>query len=536
MAIVIPALTWTGLVGVRHQLRSVPPVVPGPDLTNVFVDRRPVAWPITVAGERIEWHTTVQDLRSNLTLWRYLHLADWNLVPGRFMREGLDNMLARYRPILMSPRAWDRMTAEDWDRVPQPMRTLAFRQMAAYWAGYYDLGETYGFPPGLIADTLGAIIMTESWFDHRGLFVNAEGNRDIGLGGASDYARERLRQMYEHGLVDAAFADDAYVNPWNATRFVALWMSLMLDEADGDLELAIRAYHRGIASADDAAGLRYLATVRSRLSRYIRNRNAPPAWDYVWKKGRTLERDEWPWVAVRSRSESRPNGSSAAPTGRDAEPAASRRDKTRLAAQPRTRHQSAIRSGERARRIASFLLPGSVKAPARRDGLREVRHAPVFAVGVGRHDISPSRRDVAHPCGSQQALTGWHGQFTSECTVPTRRPAPRTALAVVGDMHTLTVLIVAHDRGYTRACGPAFAAARLCAVVVPTFERALAALRHFRPDVLVIEEGAARSRHDIPPILPPPVNQLRVFRYPTLPAPSVLVADVAGTSSRVGME
>lgn len=317
-------MTSAGLVGARRYFRSAAPVVAPPDLTNLFVDRTPVALMVTVAGEPVEWHTTAQDLRSNLTLWRYMHLADWNLVADPLMREGLDNMLARYRTVLMSPSAWDRMNANDWDRVPQPMRTLAYRQMASYWAGFYDVGHEYGLPPGLVADTLAAIIMTESWFDHRGLFVNADGNRDIGLGGASDYARERLRQMYDQGLVDAALTDDEYVNPWAATRFVALWMALMLDEAEGDLDLAIRAYHRGIAAANDDAGVQYLKTVRSRLSRYIRNRNAPPAWDYVWRKGRALERHEWPWVAFRNASSERRRGSSAAPIARDQGRGASR--------------------------------------------------------------------------------------------------------------------------------------------------------------------------------------------------------------------
>lgn len=98
----------------------------------------------------------------------------------------------------------------------------------------------------------------------------------------------------------------------------------------------------------------------------------------------------------------------------------------------------------------------------------------------------------------------------------------------------LTVLIIARDPRYGGACQPAFAAAGLCGVVVPTFERALAALRQFKADVLVIEEGAAaQDRIDLPPILPPVLDQVRVVRYRTLPAPPILVANVGGMSHRL---
>jgi hypothetical protein len=276
--------------------------------TNTVVDRLDVnrlLFPVVhtevlveAAHEFAPWRTTEGEIVSSTQLWRRMHLMHWNSVPDRLRAPALDNMLARYHAALFNPQHWDRMTVEDWDHVPQPVRTLAYRHMLDFWSGYYRLGAEYGIPARQIADVLAAIVMSESWFDHRAYFINARGNQDLGLAQASDYARRRVRELHARGTIDVTFEDADYYNPWQATRFAAVWLQLLLDEANGDLDTAIAAYHRGIASAHDARGKEYLQMVRQRFTRYIRNVDAPVAWSYVWHRARDLAHDSWPWLRV----------------------------------------------------------------------------------------------------------------------------------------------------------------------------------------------------------------------------------------------
>lgn len=293
--VVTAALIALAVAGERQWRASVIASIPVPPTpaAGLFDDPVPIEIMVSAGiGQRAPWRTTEAELRESVELWKRMHLEDWDGVPPLLQLEGLDGLLLRYRGILNNPAAWDRMDAFDWDDVPQPVRTVAFRRMVAYWAGFYDVGATFGLPAPLVAETLAAIVMSESWFDHRARSANRDGTIDIGLAQASPFARERLRQLHARGQVDAALSDEDYDNPWMAARFVALWMQLMLNESGGDLDMAVRAYNRGTGDAGDRLGADYLAAVQRRLTRYIRNSGAPPAWDFVSRRSRELIQQE----------------------------------------------------------------------------------------------------------------------------------------------------------------------------------------------------------------------------------------------------
>ena len=173
------------------------------------------------------------------------------------------------------------MTATDWDVIPQPIRAMTYLRMIWHWARAEGVGVEFGMSPERLAQTIAAIVMTESWFEHRAVNQNRWGNRDLGLGQCSDYCRDTIDEMAARGEIGIAPSEADYFNPWIATQVATIWFERELHGAAGDVDLAIRAYHRGLDAALDDRGTVYHARVIRLRERYIRTQRASESWRFL---------------------------------------------------------------------------------------------------------------------------------------------------------------------------------------------------------------------------------------------------------------
>ena len=277
---------------VTRSLATELPSVPAVDIETIFHDLTHLPITITAGWQKVSKTVSVYELLSDKTLWRRMNFDDWDTVPRETREAALEKMWTEYAHLIANPRQWDRMTAEDWDAVPQPIRAQAFMQMLRYWSGYYQVGAAYELPRGTITDTMRAIAMAESWFEHRAVSVSRSDSRDLGLAQMSDFARNRLRQLFLADRIDfAPDNDQGYFDPWQATRMVAIWFDLMLFEQIGDLPAAIRAYHLGAAATRSGEGEEYLANVLRIRRRYVRSIDGPPSWNFLAMKSMASTRE-----------------------------------------------------------------------------------------------------------------------------------------------------------------------------------------------------------------------------------------------------
>lgn len=273
---------FLGHVWVERSLAVTLPHVPHIDI--VLFDETPVPITITALWQKLPRVVTVHQLHTDRTIWRQMHFGDWDKVGNPTRDQALASMLARYRHILDRPEGWAALTVHDWDLIPHPIRAFAYQRMIEHWTSYYDVGSGYAESPRIVADTVAAVVMAESWFEHRAYNENPWGNRDLGLAGCSDHCRRVLGEMADEGLVDFRLEDDEYYDPRNGTRVAAIWFGRELVRADGDIDLAIASYYRGLNAAKRGEGREYVANVHRLRERYIRNQNPPsPAWGYLFE-------------------------------------------------------------------------------------------------------------------------------------------------------------------------------------------------------------------------------------------------------------
>lgn len=243
------------------------------DTTSVYVQS-------TAAWEKFTRRVPRYQFRTDHPLWARMHFEDWDRLSSRERDEPLRNMLVRSGTVMRAGDCWPLMTASDWDIVPQPIRAIAILGVLEYWTRYYAVGETFEHEIAEMVEVVQAIVMSESWFEHRSVLVNHDGSRDLGLAGASEYARGVVVDWHAADRLDFVFDAEDYFNPWHAGRFVAFWFDLMLQEADGDVDIAIRAYNQGISRARAGHGDDYLAAVRRRQRQFIAvNESRSPTWN-----------------------------------------------------------------------------------------------------------------------------------------------------------------------------------------------------------------------------------------------------------------
>ena len=88
-------------------------------------------------------------------------------------------------------------------------------------SGYYDVGGRYDLPPRLVSDTLAAIVMSELWVvrSPRSFPRIATAVAISVWAVSSDFARNRLRQLDQSGIVDVELKDAEYLEPVDGDTF-----------------------------------------------------------------------------------------------------------------------------------------------------------------------------------------------------------------------------------------------------------------------------------------------------------------------------
>lgn len=178
---------------------------------------------------------------------------------------GMEKHGGDYMGEASGPEAWERMRAEEWDAVPEQPRRLAFADMIRHAVRTYGTGGAYGLPEEAVGSALAAIAARESAFNHRA--VNKR-TGDHGLMQLSPYARKKIGEWDKEGVVDIGIGSDSdWFDPYKSALAGTYWFGVLLGEAGGDMDKAIRAYNVGISRANAGRGYGYQRAVMKLMKR-----------------------------------------------------------------------------------------------------------------------------------------------------------------------------------------------------------------------------------------------------------------------------
>ena len=291
VAVIVIASALSGAVWLQRFVTSGETPVAMVPATPVVALSNPRTVEITLTTPtwtRVSDVVTVDQLHTDHRIWRQMHFGDWDRVSIAYRETALKAMIRAHADLFRGPGQWRTMTADDWDDIPQPIRAMVYLRMIWHWARTEAVGIEFGLAPELTAQTIAAIVMAESWFEHRALNVNVWGNRDLGLAQCSDFCRAEIAAMIARCELLFRPTEADYFNPWVATRIATVWLRRELRNANGDLDLAARAYHRGIDRALDDKGDRYIAKVQQLRDRYIRAQGSSETWRFLVREIRLL--------------------------------------------------------------------------------------------------------------------------------------------------------------------------------------------------------------------------------------------------------
>lgn len=173
---------------------------------------------------------------------------------------------------------------ESVEDLPAPVRATKTLQRIDEWVGRTGLDSLLGRRTA--RHTLGAIAMSESFFDHRAINQHRTGD-DLGLFQASRWARNQR----VGGTDFSRWANSDWYEVERSVEFGAKFFRRLLDDAESDLSTAIMSYNTGLRSARNgsAQAKRYLEMVRDRRKRYFED-PVSPTWRYVLESSGWRER------------------------------------------------------------------------------------------------------------------------------------------------------------------------------------------------------------------------------------------------------